>query len=186
MAAILSRFQCIKQLKLCMENNLRVWKYSWHISYIYISVSWHHLLTPHREISSCAWHGHINYRPFVKGESKSTAYTETKSCHDANFLLTGTRGCNIRWQEWRQCWQHDTFLFSLTKYSNIQHHWIVFTFLQDTHTHTNSKPTKSKLSQIAKFRGPTWGPPGLFGSHVGPMLAPWTLLSGTEDHNSTT
>ena len=33
-------------------------------------------------------------------------------------------------------------------------------------------------SQIAKFMGPTWGPPGSCRPHVGPMLAPWTLLSG--------
>ena len=33
--------------------------------------------------------------------------------------------------------------------------------------------------QIAKFIGPTWGPPGSSRPQVGPMLAPWTLLSGT-------
>ena len=33
--------------------------------------------------------------------------------------------------------------------------------------------------QIAKFMGPTWGPPGSFRSQMGPMLAPRTLLSGT-------
>ena len=32
--------------------------------------------------------------------------------------------------------------------------------------------------QIAKFMGPTWGPPGADRTNVGPMLAPWTLLSG--------
>ena len=34
------------------------------------------------------------------------------------------------------------------------------------------------LSLIARFMGPTWGPPGADGTQVGPMLAPWTLLSG--------
>ena len=34
------------------------------------------------------------------------------------------------------------------------------------------------LSQIARFMGPTWGPPGADKIQVGPMLAPWTLLSG--------
>ena len=34
------------------------------------------------------------------------------------------------------------------------------------------------LSQIAKFMGPTWGPPGSCRPQMGPMLAPWTLLSG--------
>ena len=32
--------------------------------------------------------------------------------------------------------------------------------------------------QIAKFKGPTWGPPGSCRPQMGPMLAPWTLLSG--------
>ena len=31
---------------------------------------------------------------------------------------------------------------------------------------------------IAKFLGPTWGPPGADRTQVGPMLAPGTLLSG--------
>ena len=33
-------------------------------------------------------------------------------------------------------------------------------------------------SQIAKFMGPTWDPPGSCRHQMGPMLAPWTLLSG--------
>ena len=33
-------------------------------------------------------------------------------------------------------------------------------------------------AQIAKFMAPTWGPPGSCRPHMGPMLAPWTLLSG--------
>ena len=34
------------------------------------------------------------------------------------------------------------------------------------------------MTQIAKFMGPTWGPPGSYRPQMGPMLAPWTLLSG--------
>ena len=37
---------------------------------------------------------------------------------------------------------------------------------------------KCVLSQIARFVGPTWGPPGADRTQVGPMLAPWILLSG--------
>ena len=33
-------------------------------------------------------------------------------------------------------------------------------------------------AQIAKFTGPTWGPPGSCQPQMGPMLVPWTLLSG--------
>ena len=35
-----------------------------------------------------------------------------------------------------------------------------------------------EITQIARFTGPTWGPPGADRTQVGPMLAPWTLLSG--------
>ena len=31
---------------------------------------------------------------------------------------------------------------------------------------------------LARFMGPTWGPSGDDRTQVGPMLAPWTLLSG--------
>ena len=41
----------------------------------------------------------------------------------------------------------------------------------------NSKETTIS-SLIARFMGPTWGPPGADRTLVGPMLAPWTLLSG--------
>ena len=34
-------------------------------------------------------------------------------------------------------------------------------------------------AQIARFVGPTWGPPGSCRPQMGPMLAPWTLLSGS-------
>ena len=33
-------------------------------------------------------------------------------------------------------------------------------------------------SQIARFVGPTWGPSGAGRTQVGPILVPWTLLSG--------
>ena len=33
-------------------------------------------------------------------------------------------------------------------------------------------------TQIAKFMGPAWGPSGSCRPQMGPMLAPWTLLSG--------
>ena len=36
----------------------------------------------------------------------------------------------------------------------------------------------SEATLIARFVGPTWGPSGADRTQVGPMLAPWTLLSG--------
>ena len=34
------------------------------------------------------------------------------------------------------------------------------------------------ISPDSKVHGPTWGPPGSCRPQMGPMLAPWTLLSG--------
>ena len=41
--------------------------------------------------------------------------------------------------------------------------------------HVNSFITRTL---IARFMGPTWGPSGADRTQLGPMLAPWTLLSG--------
>ena len=38
-------------------------------------------------------------------------------------------------------------------------------------------------TQIARFMGPTWGPYGSCRSQMGPMLAPWTFLSGYLPHS---
>ena len=41
------------------------------------------------------------------------------------------------------------------------------------------------LTLIARFMGPTWGPSGADRPQVGPMLAPWTLLSGHSQGGAT-
>ena len=43
----------------------------------------------------------------------------------------------------------------------------------------NPTHVSSISPQISRFIGPTWGPPGSCWPQMGPMLAPWTLLSGT-------
>ena len=44
----------------------------------------------------------------------------------------------------------------------------------------NANQTASHITatQIARFMGPAWGPPGSRRPQMGSMLAPWTLLSG--------
>ena len=47
------------------------------------------------------------------------------------------------------------------------------------HGCTSRKPKNMQATtHIAKFTGPTWGPPGYCRPQMGPMLAAWTLLSG--------
>ena len=43
---------------------------------------------------------------------------------------------------------------------------------------TQGCPTLAICTLIARFMGPTWGPSGSIRTKMGPMLAPWTLLSG--------
>ena len=42
----------------------------------------------------------------------------------------------------------------------------------------------SETPLIARFMGPTWGPSGADRTQMGPMLAPWTLLSGSTSVSS--
>ena len=42
----------------------------------------------------------------------------------------------------------------------------------------NRNEVQVKVTQITKFMGPTWGPPGSCRPQMGPMMAPWALLSG--------
>ena len=43
---------------------------------------------------------------------------------------------------------------------------------------------KYNIALVARFIGPTWGPSGADRTQVGPMLAPWTLLSGCIPHST--
>ena len=59
-------------------------------------------------------------------------------------------------------------------------HWLSFVLKR---TKFDLLLSHSKISQIARFMGPTWDPPGADRTQVGPMLAPWTLLSGYATKN---
>ena len=77
------------------------------------------------------------------------------------FVNGGTKACydNLWCHQWRK--SELRFCFRYT----YQVHHIVFSFSHCT-------------TLIARFMGPTWGPSGSDRTQVGPMLAPWTLLSG--------
>ena len=62
---------------------------------------------------------------------------------------------------------HKSQMFSPYKEPTIQMYSLLIYRLLFTH------------SPDSKFMGPTWGPPGAERTQVGPMLAPWTLLSGS-------
>ena len=63
--------------------------------------------------------------------------------------------------------------------------WInIYTCLVSELLHPQFSCIVTVTSQIAKFMGPTWGPPGSCRPQMGPMLAPWTLLSGMILHTT--
>ena len=68
--------------------------------------------------------------------------------------------------------------------SALCHHWSILGRLYCYIVHKFSVLQQSicknlvTISQITKFMGPTWGPPGSCRPQMGPMLDPWTLLSG--------
>ena len=69
----------------------------------------------------------------------------------------------------------------------LGHGWVITSHSKKTiDVIINPRPTLSRslsskevpcvLSQIARFMGATWGPPGSCRPQIGPVLAPWTLL----------
>ena len=85
--------------------------------------------------------------------------------HQVSFLFLGVYvNSNIR------------YLLQVSSY--IVYLWI---------TYINFTATNAILSQIARFMEPTWGPSGADRTRMGPMLAPWTFLTGilfSSDNNS--
>ena len=72
-------------------------------------------------------------------------------------------------------------LFSTTMLKNLPNYGIaIYVYINELYELTGWVVISLPLltSQIAKFMGPTRGPPGSCRPQMGPMLAPWTLLLG--------
>ena len=76
---------------------------------------------------------------------------------------------NAEWQRW-----------------NFKYSFIIFCYHNDKISWFCGRPIPNQLRLnlpvIARFMGPTWGPPGADRTQVAPLLAPWTLLSGSSSH----
>ena len=62
--------------------------------------------------------------------------------------------------------------------SSVQENWVVVEE-DNNHIEWNVVEVCCCTPLIARIMGPTWGPPGSCRPQMGPMLAPWTLLSGS-------
>ena len=76
------------------------------------------------------------------------------------------------------------FLIFVQKYRNSTVYmlcasapWFI-TIKTNDWVHAKTLSRKSRHTLITRFMGPTWGPSGADMTQAGPMLAPWSLLSG--------
>ena len=105
----------------------------------------------------------------------------TKTCHFDNF----------RCSQWRQFRQYDISIQCSSNRTWLMWHRTVNQINSQPlhcyimcHTWEYERPVVTAVgegemnTQIARFVGLTWGPSGADRTQVGPMLAPWTLLSG--------
>ena len=83
-------------------------------------------------------------------------------------------GIKVLWLvRWNIVWGYH----SLQWIEGSHNHWESPSFCRG---HLQCPCTAQLPAQIKQFMGPTWGPPGSCRPQMGPMLAPWTLLSGKQ------
>ena len=108
----------------------------------------------------------------------TTQYVSAARCHNNTIDWYTTSNCEAMAR-----WEFSTFFVcfnSLRPGDAYMHQEIVSSLVQIMTCLISAKLlSEPKLaSRIARFMGPTWGPSGADRTEVGPMLAPWTLLSG--------
>ena len=114
------------------------------------------------------WCYRINPKKFHPLATNHIYHVSVAECKTAVFpLLTHWRYCSLQ--------LNDSYHMQLIPITTC-----MGSILQNTCPIAHIKPQNVSLlaSQIAKFTGPTWGPPGSCRPQMGPMLAPLTLLSG--------
>ena len=88
------------------------------------------------------------------------------------FLILNNNWVYVTWGNASQCVIQFLWLRPVTHHGFGLRHT---TFIWWSLTEIQWRNIKA---QISKFMGPTWGPPGSCRPQMGPMLAPWILLSG--------
>ena len=76
-----------------------------------------------------------------------------------------------KWKSYQSVPNHSRYDFEMSTVELLWRHQYMSCWLLWHHA-------DRLFSQIARFMGPTWDPPGSCRPQMGPMLAPWTLLSG--------
>ena len=94
-------------------------------------------------------------------------------CHHCFGIkgVTNTQHANLFWRRME-------IYFHLWLLIWIEMTLVVETFPRRVKTPIGEDRGLCTLSQITKFMGPTWGPPGSCRTQMGPVMAPWIFLSG--------
>ena len=103
-------------------------------------------------------HGKISYSVKNSVQIRSQFCT----CHDSWAVMA----CAKLWPDWIM-----KIKFKIQNVFTRFHLWAHKAFMEWIRV-------CKQASQIARFMGSTWGPPGSYRPQMGAMLAPWTLLSG--------
>ena len=101
-----------------------------------------------------------------------------------NYIIHSTQWFNMFVSRWIEI-SKNSFNQLLNSNNSIRNHMLISWRKKSSVWYVSSYQVlficlclQNKPSLIARFMGPTWGPSGADRTQVGPMLAPWTLLSG--------
>ena len=89
------------------------------------------------------------------------------------------RHCNELTGRYTRCkWLRDPKHRTENQWQSLSTPYLTLLIPLSMNRWTREHDSLTKETLIARFLGPTWGPSGADRTQVGPMLAPWTLLSG--------
>ena len=95
--------------------------------------------------------------------------------------------CVSTWSQHSSCWGNIRTYFHYLPFVETKMIWEIYPMGNnpDSKVHgANMGPTWVLLApdgpHVARFMGPTWGPPGSCRPQMGPMLVPWTFRSGKD------
>ena len=154
--------------KNCVEESVSIY------TYIYIYYCTHHFFSGPSAVTMLYANGCLTFRQW----EYYTVSTHNTPCGLITITITSlSRNYHIGGPTFTRKWLHNARKYIVNRNS----------FQTDRSLTTTCTAWKSEVwlwwlalngTQIAKFMGPTWGPPGSCRPQMGPILVPWTLLLG--------
>ena len=112
---------------------------------------------------------------FIFARRRTSKYTSMKVTHQLEPIMSYLATYSVYFMHLCSFCRDVCFLFFKVGY--LPRNNISFLSVSILWNSCMSVEMLTAMSQIAKFMGPAWGPLGSYRPQMGPMLAPWTLLS---------